>query len=58
MNHALQGCLDWTFILADDIVILSDTEEQMLERLAKVFQCLENCGFILKRQKLALFVGA
>ena len=58
MNHALQGCLDWTFILADDIVILGNTEEQMLARLAKVFQCLENCGFVLKRQKLALYVGA
>ena len=58
MNHALQGCMDFTFILADDICILADTESDMLARLAKVFQCLENCGFILKRQKLALYVGS
>ena len=58
MNHALQGCLDYTFILADDIVVLADTEEMMLTRLAKVFQCLENCGFVLKREKLALYVGS
>ena len=58
MNHALQGCLDYTFVLADDIVVLANTEEMMLSRLAKVFQCLENCGFVLKREKLALFVGS
>ena len=58
MNHALQGCLDYTFVLADDIVVLADTEEMMLTRLAKVFQCLENCGFVLKREKLALYVGS
>ena len=58
MNHALQGCLEYAFLLADDIVCLSDTEENMLERLSCIFQSLENCGFVLKREKLALYIGA
>ena len=58
MHHALKECLEYTFVLADDVIIFSDSEQDMLKRLSKVFQCLEKCNFRLKKEKLLLYLGS
>ena len=58
VQSALQECSEWAHCLWDDIVILAPNEETMLQRLAIVFTNLESSGFIMKRHKVALFIGA
>ena len=58
MHHALKECLEYTFVLADDVIIFSDSKQDMLKRLSKVFQCLEKCNFRLKKEKLLLYLGS
>ena len=58
VQSALQDCAEWAHCLWDDIVILAPDEEIMLERLAIVFNNLQSSGFIMKRHKVALYIGA
>ena len=58
MLNCLMECLSFVFILWDDIIVVSNDEPTMLKRLAAVFQCLQNSGFVVRRHKVALYVGA
>ena len=56
--NSLQECLSYTHVLWDDVLVLAQTEEQMLERLATVFECLEQSGFVVRRHKVCMYIGA
>ena len=56
--NCLVECLSYVFILWDDIIVVANDEQTMLERLAIVFQCLQNSGFVVRRHKVSLYVGA
>ena len=58
LQHALQPCLEYVFLITDDCVILAETETQMLQRLADVLRNLSQAGFRLKRNKAALYIGS
>ena len=58
VQSSLQECAEYSHVLWDDIIVLAPDEETMLERLAIVFGNLSASGFLMKRHKLALFVGA
>ena len=63
MSLALQGCEDCTIVYIDDILVYSQTREQHLLHLDRVFTCLEEhhyhvrlakCQFL---QKKVIFLG-
>ena len=58
LHNALQPCLHFVFQITDDIVVLANSEKEMLLRLSEVFRNLSQAGFVLKRHKLALFIGS
>ena len=60
LDNSLIECLaeGFIFLYGDDIAVLADSEEQMLENLAKTFTCLERSNFRLKRHKLLLYLGS
>ena len=58
LTNALLPCMEYIFLYGDDITVLGNSEREMLDRLAKVFYNLAESGFLLKRHKLNLFIGA
>ncbi|XP_064458842.1 uncharacterized protein K02A2.6-like [Ornithodoros turicata] len=47
--------LDYVACYLDDIIVTGTTLEHHLSNLAKVFQCLSDFGFTLKKEKCAFF---
>ena len=58
LTHALLPCLSYIFLYGDDVIVLANTEREMLNRLADVFRNLAESGFKLKKHKIHLFVGS
>ena len=59
-QHLMEGCLgelhlNWCIIYLDDIIVLSKTPEEHLERLRGVFNKLAKAGLKLKPSKCEFF---
>jgi len=51
MNHVLRDCHAYARAYIDDIVIFSQSQEEHLEHLGRVFQCLSNANLRVKLSK-------
>ena len=51
MDEVLKECQDFAKAYIDDVVIFSNTWEEHLHHLGRVFQCLQKAGLTLKQSK-------